>query len=62
LLPGETAKKEEVVFSEADLALEGPQKNVGAAKARKFAQQNPAAVASILRTMMYGGKAPSGAD
>jgi flagellar M-ring protein FliF len=62
LLPGETAKKEEVVFSEADLALEGPQKNVGAAKARQFAQQNPAAVASILRTMMYGGKAPSGAD
>jgi flagellar M-ring protein FliF len=62
LLPGETAKKEEVVFSEADLALEGPQQNIGAAKARQFAQQNPAAVASILRSMMYGGKAPSGAD
>jgi hypothetical protein len=29
------------------------------AKARAFAQQNPAAVANILRTMMYGGKAPT---
>jgi hypothetical protein len=58
LLPGETAEKD-VYLAAADLTLQVPEQHQGLAKARNFAQQNPAAVANILRTMMYGGKAPS---
>ena len=61
LLPGETAAApgNELVVPSADFTLEGPKQHPGMAKARAFAQQNPAAVANILRTMMYGGKAPT---
>jgi flagellar M-ring protein FliF len=58
LLPGESPGNELVVPS-TEFSLEGPKQHPGMAKARAFAQQNPAAVANILRSMMYGGKAPS---
>jgi hypothetical protein len=60
LLPGETAAPgSELVVPSTEFSLEGPKIHPGMAKARAFAQQNPAAVANILRSMMYGGKAPS---
>jgi flagellar M-ring protein FliF len=60
LLPGETAAPgSELVVPSAEFSLEGPKIHPGMAKARAFAQQNPAAVANILRSMMYGGKAPT---
>jgi len=60
LLPGETAAPgSELVVPSTEFSLEGPKIHPGMAKARAFAQQNPAAVANILRTMMYGGKAPN---
>jgi flagellar M-ring protein FliF len=60
LLPGETAPPgQELVVPTAELSLEGPKQHPGMAKVRALAQQNPAAVANILRTMMYGGKAPT---
>ena len=60
LLPGETAAPgSELVVPSTEFSLEGPKIHPGMAKARAFAQQNPAAVANILRSMMYGGKAPN---
>jgi hypothetical protein len=60
LLPGETAPPgQELVVPDAEFSLEGPKQHPGMAKVRALAQQNPAAVANILRTMMYGGKAPT---
>jgi flagellar M-ring protein FliF len=60
LLPGETAPPgQELVMPDAEFSLEGPKQHAGMAKVRALAQQNPAAVANILRTMMYGGKAPT---
>jgi flagellar M-ring protein FliF len=60
LLPGESAATgNELVVPSTEFSLEGPKQHPGMAKARAFAQQNPAAVANILRSMMYGGKAPT---
>ena len=60
LLPGETAAPgTELALTEGEHAFKSPQQLPGMLKAQAFAKQNPAAVANILRTMMYGGKAPT---
>ena len=62
LLPGESAASgNELAVPGTEFLLDGQKQHPGMAKARAFAQQNPAAVANILRSMMYGGKAPTGA-
>ena len=60
LLPGETAAPgNELALTGEDHSFKSPQQLPGMLKAQSFAKQNPAAVANILRTMMYGGKAPA---
>jgi flagellar M-ring protein FliF len=61
LLPGEQQSSglEDLMMPSTELALETSKQHPGMSKARGLAQHNPAAVANILRTMMYGGRAPS---
>ena len=61
LLPGEAASSglEDLMMPSTELTFETGKQHAGMAKARALAQHNPAAVANILRTMMYGGKAPT---
>lgn len=60
LLPGETAAPgSELMATVMEFASENAKQYPGMAKALAFSQQNPAAVANILRSMMYGGQAPN---